>query len=135
MPLDAGEYSPAAARHTLRELRPELGEEVFRLCELLTSELVTNVVRHTTATTGLGRADMRVRLYPDRVRIEVRDDGPGLPAQAADGVAADAPGGWGLQLVDELADAWGVEPGARKSVWFELGTDRPVPVPVPAAVG
>jgi anti-sigma regulatory factor (Ser/Thr protein kinase) len=130
MPLDAGDYSPAAARHTLRELRPQLGEEVFRLCELLASELVTNVVRHTSAATGLARADMRVRLYSDRVRVEVRDDGPGFPAPAVDAPGADSAAGWGLQLVDELADAWGVEPGAKTSVWFELATGSPAVVSV-----
>jgi anti-sigma regulatory factor (Ser/Thr protein kinase) len=122
MPLDAGDYSPAAARHTLRQLEPQLGEDVFKLCELLVSELVTNVVRHTTAATGLARADMRVRVYPDRVRVEVRDDGAGFSTR---GIAPieDPASGWGLQLVEELADSWGVEPGAKKCVWFELLTE------------
>jgi anti-sigma regulatory factor (Ser/Thr protein kinase) len=127
MPLDAGDYSPAAARHTLRELRPELGEDTFRLCELLVSELVTNVVRHTTATTALARADMRVRMYPDRVRVEVRDDGPRFAAQDAIAAVEDPHSGWGLQLVDDLAHSWGIEPGAQKCVWFELLTESRVP--------
>jgi hypothetical protein len=29
--------------------------------------------------------------------------------------------GWGLQIVDKLADDWGIERGAQNCVWFELG--------------
>jgi hypothetical protein len=62
---------------------------------------------------------MRVRMFTDRVRVEVRDDGLGFKprARSAD---ADAGSGWGLQLVDEMADGWGVEPGVQNCVWFEL---------------
>lgn len=31
-----------------------------------------------------------------------------------------AHGGWGLRIVDELADSWGVLDGSTK-VWFRLG--------------
>jgi anti-sigma regulatory factor (Ser/Thr protein kinase) len=112
--------APGEARRALRDLLPELGESRFRLCELLVSELVTNVVRHTSDGRGLSAADMRVRLYSDRVRVEVRDDGPGFRAPA--GIpGADTISGWGLHLVDELADEWGIEPGAETCVWFEVG--------------
>ena len=32
----------------------------------------------------------------------------------------DAESGWGLHLVRELADEWGVELGAQNCVWFEV---------------
>jgi anti-sigma regulatory factor (Ser/Thr protein kinase) len=120
MPLGSGSDAPAEARHAFRELRDELGESRFRLCELLVSELVTNVVRHGPGAGALAAADLRVRLYGDRVRVEVRDDGPGFaPRPRAEG---QGPGfGWGLHLVDELADEWGVEPGMQNCVWFEVG--------------
>jgi anti-sigma regulatory factor (Ser/Thr protein kinase) len=119
MPLGVDELAPSAARHALGSLRPELGASRYRICELLVSELVTNVVRHTAADRSIAASDMRVRMYPDRVRVEVRDDGPGWRS-AAGGGDQDPGGGWGLFLVDELADEWGIESGVQNCVWFEL---------------
>jgi anti-sigma regulatory factor (Ser/Thr protein kinase) len=123
MPLGRDLGAPAAARHALADLREDLGEPRLRLCQLLTSELVTNVVRHAPARSAWGGSDMRVRMYPDRVRVEVRDDGLGFKprARSAD---RDAGSGWGLHLVDEMADGWGVEPGVQNCVWFELRLAR-----------
>ena len=119
MPLGSDRLAPSAARHALGTLRPELGDSRYRVCELLVSELVTNVVRHTPEDRSVAASDMRVRVYPDRVRVEVRDDGPGLgPATRAPD--QDPGGGWGLYLVDELADEWGIESGVQSCVWFEL---------------
>jgi anti-sigma regulatory factor (Ser/Thr protein kinase) len=120
VPLDSGSDSPAAARRALHELRDELGEARFRVCELLVSELVTNVVLHTPGDSPFAAADMRVRFYGDRVRVEVRDDGPGFaPKPRTNGQNPNS--GWGLHLVDELADHWGVERGVQNCVWFEVG--------------
>jgi anti-sigma regulatory factor (Ser/Thr protein kinase) len=119
MPLGADRHAPSAARHALGTLRPDLGESRFRLCELLVSELVTNVVRHTNGGRSIAASDMRVRMYPDRVRVEVRDDGPGF--RRVEREPDEDPGaGWGLFLVDELADEWGIESGVQNCVWFEL---------------
>jgi anti-sigma regulatory factor (Ser/Thr protein kinase) len=119
-PIGADRHAPSAARHALGELKPELGEARYRVCELLVSELVTNVVRHAGPAHSLAAADMRVRLYGDRVRFEVRDDGPGFtPHARSDG--QDIGSGWGLHLVEELADRWGIERGVQNCVWFEVG--------------
>ena len=125
MPLGGSRHAPAAARHALGAVRPDLGEARYRVCELLVSELVTNVVRHTNGRRSIAASDMRVRMYPDRVRVEVRDDGPGFPS--ANASAEKEPGsGWCLFLVDELADEWGIESGVQNCVWFEL-TRTPLP--------
>jgi anti-sigma regulatory factor (Ser/Thr protein kinase) len=119
MPLGRDLGAPAAARHALADLREELGDARLRLCQLLTSELVTNVVRHAPGRSARGGTDMRVRMFPDRVRVEVRDDGLGFKPRARPADAA-AGSGWGLHLVQEMADGWGVEPGVQNCVWFEL---------------
>jgi serine/threonine-protein kinase RsbW len=119
MPLGADTLAPSAARHALGSLRPDLGESRYRVCELLVSELVTNVVRHRAGDRSIAASDMRVRMYPDRVRVEVRNDGPGF-GPAPRGADRDPGGGWGLFLVDELADEWGIESGVQNCVWFEL---------------
>jgi anti-sigma regulatory factor (Ser/Thr protein kinase) len=119
VPLGSNTHAPSAARHALGELRRELGDARYRVCQLLVSELVTNVLLHTPSGRSLAAADMRVRLYGDRVRVEVRDEGRGFKprVRTAD---SDLESGWGLYLVDELADEWGVEPGVQNCVWFEL---------------
>jgi anti-sigma regulatory factor (Ser/Thr protein kinase) len=131
MPIGQDRGAPAAARHSLGDLRAELGDARFHVCQLLTSELVTNVLLHAPGRSAWGAADLRVRVYPDRVRIEVRDDGPGFTARPRAAVM-DVESGWGLFLVSELADAWGTEPGLQNCVWFEL-TRTPLPSGVHAA--
>jgi anti-sigma regulatory factor (Ser/Thr protein kinase)/PAS domain-containing protein len=83
--------------------------------ELLTSELVTNAIRHAG-----GPVTVVVRYTGAEVRIEVGDSGP--PAQlAVPEPDDDALGGRGLLLVDRVADAWGVGRNVRgKHVWFSL---------------
>jgi anti-sigma regulatory factor (Ser/Thr protein kinase) len=119
MQLGTDERTPSDARHALAGLRPELGESRYRVCELLVSELVTNVVRHSAGDRSDATSDMRVRVSPDRVRIEVRDEGPGFTPSDPE-ADVDPGSGWGLFLVDELADEWGIESGLPHCVWFEL---------------
>lgn len=82
--------------------------------ELLTSELVGNAIRH-------GEAPFTVLVGYDgtKVRIEVGDGSPALPRRLQP--APDATGGRGVQIVDEVATAWGVtRTQFGKRVWFEL---------------
>jgi len=94
---------------------------------LMTSELVTNAIRHGGAVGPDDRIRIRVLRQDARVRIEVRDDGPGFSSPpAADAVPAE--GGIGLELVDRLANAWGTDRRGRATlVWFEVEPDRPAP--------
>jgi anti-sigma regulatory factor (Ser/Thr protein kinase) len=81
---------------------------------LLTSELTANAV-----DLRAGEVVVTVRCIEDRLRVEVRDFGYGLP-QVLHPTAVDEGGGRGLLIVDQLADQWGVDqflPG--KIVWFE----------------
>ena len=87
--------------------------------ELLTSELVGNAIRH-----GESPFSVIVGYDGQRVRIQVGDGSPALPRRRDPG--PDSTGGRGVQIVGEVAAAWGVTPTvAGKRVWFEL--------PVPAA--
>ncbi|HEV2075079.1 MAG TPA: ATP-binding protein, partial [Thermoleophilaceae bacterium] len=82
---------------------------------LLVSELVTNSVRHG----GGERVRLKLQVPEEgRLRCEVTDDGPGFTPAPRDRAATE-PGGWGLVLVDQLVDKWGVQDG-RTKVWFEL---------------
>jgi anti-sigma regulatory factor (Ser/Thr protein kinase) len=94
---------------------------------LLTSELVTNAIRHGGASGPDDRVRVRVVRTGARVRVEVRDDGPGFevsvgpPAAPAD----DRETGMGLALVARLAVAWAAEREGRSTVvWFEVDPER-----------
>jgi anti-sigma regulatory factor (Ser/Thr protein kinase) len=81
---------------------------------LIISELVTNALLH-----GVGVPVLRLAGTSWRLRVEVSDDSPELPAIREAG----ADGGWGLRLLDELSLGWGVVPRDNgKVVWCELGT-------------
>jgi serine phosphatase RsbU (regulator of sigma subunit)/anti-sigma regulatory factor (Ser/Thr protein kinase) len=88
--------------------------------QLLVSEVVTNSVRHGGARQG-EHVDLRVALARDRVRLEVRDPGPGFDALVRPELPnTDRGGGYGLYLVDLYADDWGVSGTEGTCVWFEV---------------
>jgi anti-sigma regulatory factor (Ser/Thr protein kinase) len=93
---------------------------------LMTSEVVTNAVRHGGAAGAHDRVRVRVLTGGPRVRVEVRDDGPGFdPSERPAAAAAPGESGMGLGLVAGLADAWGAErEGATTVVWFEVDPAR-----------
>jgi anti-sigma regulatory factor (Ser/Thr protein kinase) len=111
----------AVARHALGNLADVLPGGRARDVRLLVSELVTNAVRHA----NLDDHEV-IRLVVDLadsvLRVEVHDPGGGfVPTAPAPDPAR--PSGWGLYLVAELADRWGVDSDDSTLVWFEL--DRP----------
>jgi anti-sigma regulatory factor (Ser/Thr protein kinase) len=82
---------------------------------IVVSELAANAVRH--ARSGLA---VTLANTPVGVRISVTDSSGQLPALRR--AAPNAGAGRGLQLVDGLANRWGVTLGpAGKTVWAELG--------------
>jgi anti-sigma regulatory factor (Ser/Thr protein kinase) len=63
---------------------------------------------------------LKVLVGRSSVLTEVKDTGPGFDPSAA-GEPRDNHTGWGLFLVERLADRWGVaHEGAATTVWFEL---------------
>ena len=115
--LDPGATAAAEARAALAALEGRIDQAVLDDIRLLVSELVTNSVRHAGAEHDL--VVLAVMRMGDTTRVEVSDGGAGFSptARSSD---LDQPGGWGLHLVDKLADRWGVETGRRTRVWFEI---------------
>ena len=87
---------------------------------LLTSEIVTNAVRHAA---GVLAMQIDMSLLDGMVRVSVEDPTADRPAVQARGL--EAVGGRGLQLVEALAARWGSTPTERgKAVWFEFPVHR-----------
>ncbi len=86
---------------------------------LLTSELVSNAIRHA-ATTSCVTVERRDGV----VRVQVEDGGHGRAVVCAP--STDALAGRGLHIVDSIAALWGHGPCPNGyAVWFELGNPTP----------
>src|SRR5919108_2108826 len=114
--LPGGPEAAARARRELSRLRADLDPPLAETLRLLVTELVSNAVRHAAAET----VSLKVLVGRGTVLTEVQDMGPGFdPARA--GVPRANQTGWGLFLVQRLADSWGVaHDTAATKVWFEL---------------
>ena len=95
---------------------------------LLTSELVTNSVRHSDSRHEGGTVTITVTASPQRIRVEVIDDGgPTVPTVRPGGDLTD--NGRGLRLVEAYALAWNYRRStAGTHTWFEC---LPEPLALP----
>ena len=87
--------------------------------ELLVSELATNSVRHAGCDES-AEISMEADVREDCVRLLVCDEGAGFE-HVTPAPDPDRGGGYGLLLLDRLADRWGVERNGGFCVWFEVG--------------
>jgi anti-sigma regulatory factor (Ser/Thr protein kinase) len=117
-------HAPVAVRDALAEIHD--GAWSLDDGRLIASELVGNAVRHSGCQDE-HRLQIEVRLRDGRLLISVHD--PGLSGQAARPAGDDnsALGGWGLQIIEELAEAWGTERPDGYRVWAELAVHADVP--------
>jgi anti-sigma regulatory factor (Ser/Thr protein kinase) len=116
MRIAGGPEAAAHARRAITGLRADLDPSLRETLRLLVTELVANSVRHADADA----VTLSVVVGPRAVRTEVTDPGPGFdPAQT--GSPRKDHSGWGLFLVERLAERWGVaRAGSATRVWFEL---------------
>ncbi len=101
------------ARHAVLRTCQTWGLAETASAELVVSELVANGVLH-----GWGNIALRLYDTGDGLRIEVEDSNPAPPV-TTDG-HPNRLGGFGMQIVERLAD-WGWRPaGSGKLVWAKL---------------
>lgn len=98
---------------------------------LLVSELVTNAVLHAASA-----VELTVRRQQGQVRVEVADASAKAPQRRT--YKEEATTGRGLEMVELLAERWGVDTTASggKTVWFEVsaaGTHQPRGEPAASA--
>jgi anti-sigma regulatory factor (Ser/Thr protein kinase) len=120
--FEAGPTAAGSARNALLALEGRVGDGLLADVRLLVSELVTNSVRHAGIQSH-ERVHMHVQVSESTLRVEVADPGQGFAPKPRD-MDRSRPGGWGLYLVDQLADRWGVARNNLSRVWFEMDHDR-----------
>jgi anti-sigma regulatory factor (Ser/Thr protein kinase) len=119
--LKGGAEAAVRARGAIASLRADLDPSLLDTLRLLVTELVVNSVRHARADAIM----LRIVVGRSAVLAEVTDGGPGFDP-AGQGSPRDDDTGWGLFLVERLADRWGVSRAGRATrVWFELHRGRP----------
>src|SRR5918997_4924161 len=120
--FEAGPTAAAGARNALAALDGRVAGSLLADVRLLVSELVTNSVRHSNAH-ARDVVHMSVTVTESSLRVEVADPGQGFEPQPRDADRT-RPGGWGLYLVDQLSDRWGVGRDHLTRVWFEMDHGR-----------
>jgi serine/threonine-protein kinase RsbW len=95
----------------LSRLRP-LADETLADLKLALTEACSNAVRHAYGG-GEGLVDILFELHPDRLVIEVADDGDGFDPAFERGADALAEGGLGIAIIRAVADE--LEIGVRAS--------------------
>jgi len=114
--LATGPAAPGEARsHVRTAIRNwEIPVDPY-VAALLTSELVTNAIRHETGET----ITLAIDCSRAQLRVDVHDTSRSVPAQVH--APAEAETGRGLTLVATLADEWGFYPTPwGKAVYFTL---------------
>lgn len=109
---------PESARRARRALvQGGLDPDLDHTVNLLTSEIVTNSVRHCQRPQDI-RLD--AVLEEGFAHVSVTDQGPGFDPEIRHKA-----NGFGLRLVDKLASRWGVDrEGHGTRVWFEVDRRR-----------
>jgi serine/threonine-protein kinase RsbW len=95
----------------ISRLRP-LSEETLGDLKLALTEACSNSVRHAYGDEDVGKVEIVYELHPDRLVIEVTDDGEGFDPRSDVDEAEDlAEGGLGIAIIRSVADELEIGPG------------------------
>lgn len=108
-----------ARKHLRDRLEDVLDPAKLYEAELLTSELVTNAVRHANVDEG-AVIRIGIEVAPRTVHVSVVDAGEGFDLSKVVPKPSDDGRGWGLFLIEKLSNRWGIEGSPSHSVWFEI---------------
>ena len=97
----------------------DIGDETLAELKLALTEAVSNSVRHAYGPNGEGHVDVTYELAPDRLGIEVVDDGEGFDPDEAPAFEGGelSEGGLGIAIIRSIADEFEIQssPGVRGS--------------------
>ncbi len=115
--ITGGPRGASEARAVVTDaLRARLDSGRLADVRLLVSELVTNGIVHGEAADDTETLTLHISANAT-LRVDVVDHGEGFEPQARQ---RESVGGWGLALVEGLADRWGVARNGETRVWFEM---------------
>jgi hypothetical protein len=116
--LAPGPEAQVAARDALESLRDELDAVILEQLGVLIGALSRTQLSQLEAKDGL---ELRLWVFPEVVRVEVRDHPHGLFAENGD-LGQNVSNGWRLGMVEHLADRWGVvrQEDSSFMIWFEV---------------
>jgi len=86
--------------------------------KVVLSEVVANAVQHGTVN-GRGNIRLVVDLDSERLHVRVEQELSAVSVRPSYSPLPH-PGGFGLRIVEALADDWGAEPGPPGCVWFQI---------------
>lgn len=96
----------------------ELSDEVLADLKLALTEAASNSVRHAYGDADVGVVEISYELFPDRLVIEVIDEGEGFdPAATEENANELSEGGLGIAIIRAIADEVeiGTKPGGGGS--------------------
>jgi serine/threonine-protein kinase RsbW len=96
----------------------QLSDELLADLKLALTEAASNSVRHAYGGADVGVVQISYELFPDRLVIEVVDEGEGFDPVAAEGNADElSEGGLGIAIIRAIADEVeiGAQPGGKGS--------------------
>jgi anti-sigma regulatory factor (Ser/Thr protein kinase) len=118
-------HDPDSARTARALAREALGDRLDGARQddvvLMVTELVTNAVRHAPARPD-GSIVLKLEVETSAARVVVIDGGGAFEFEHAT-FDARTPH-FGLQLIDRMADRWGLSLDGEKAVWFEVDLSR-----------
>jgi serine/threonine-protein kinase RsbW len=97
----------------------EIGDDTMADLKLALTEAVSNSIRHAYGPNGAGQVEITYELQPDRLCIEVVDDGEGFDPHETPAFEGDelSEGGLGIAIIRTIADDFAIrsKPGRRGS--------------------
>lgn len=96
----------------------ELSDELLADLKLALTEAASNSVRHAYGEDDVGLVQISYELLPDRLVIEVSDEGEGFDPTEAEGTPEElSEGGLGIAIIRAIADQVeiGTQPGGKGS--------------------
>jgi serine/threonine-protein kinase RsbW len=100
----------------ISRFRP-LSDETLGDLKLAVTEACSNSVRHGYGEAGEGVVEIHYELQPDRLVVEVMDDGPGFATEGGGPTEDLAEGGLGIEIIKAVSDEFvaGERGGGRGS--------------------
>ncbi len=121
LPADAS--APLLARSALNDaIPPPVLDGRADDARLAISELAANAVRHGQLRPDQDTLRLVIDADDDHVRVEMEQSTAAVGVRVVEARLEDPVrvGGFGLRLVEQVADEWGYETGPPGHVWFEF---------------